>query len=69
VAEVGNRYETRHLAVRDFLRAHPDVAADYAELKRTLTAAHPGDHDAYVDGKAAFMSILVGRALDWRDAP
>jgi GrpB-like predicted nucleotidyltransferase (UPF0157 family) len=47
VAEVGSRYETRHLAVRDLLRAHPDVAADYVECKRTLTAAPLGDRDAY----------------------
>ena len=28
VAEAGSRHEIRDLAVRDFLRSHPDVAAD-----------------------------------------
>lgn len=66
VAEVESQYKTRDLAVRDFLRAHPDVAADYAELKRSLTAAHPGDRDAYINGKAAFMDELITRALRWK---
>lgn len=69
VAEAGSRHEIRHLAVRDFLRSHPEVAAGYAELKRSLMAAHPGDHDAYVDGKAALMVELEARALDWRGVP
>jgi hypothetical protein len=34
-----------------------------------LTAAHPGDHDAYVEGKAAFMAELEARALEWRGIP
>ena len=53
------------LAVRDFLRTHPDVAAQYTRLKRALTAQHPGDRDAYIAGKAQFMSELQARALRW----
>lgn len=66
VAEIGSRHMIRHLAVRDYLRAQPDVARDYAELKRSLTRACPGDHDAYVAGKAAFMATLERRALSFR---
>ena len=65
VAEVGGRYMVADLAVRDFLRTHPDVAEEYARLKRALTAQHPGDRDAYIAGKAPFMTALQARALHW----
>ncbi len=32
VCEVGSGHECRHLALRDFLRAHSDEAAGYAAL-------------------------------------
>ena len=65
VAEVGGRHMVAHLAVRDFLRTHPDVVGEYARLKRALTAQHPGDRDAYIAGKAPFMTALQARALHW----
>lgn len=65
VAELGGQYMQSDLAVRDFLRTHPDVAAEYARLKRALTAQHLGDRDAYIAGKAQFMSELQARALRW----
>jgi GrpB-like predicted nucleotidyltransferase (UPF0157 family) len=51
VVEAGSDHEFRHLAVRDFLRDHPDEAARYAALKRELVARHPQDRLAYIDGK------------------
>jgi GrpB-like predicted nucleotidyltransferase (UPF0157 family) len=65
VAELGGQHMESDLAIRDFLRTHPDVAAEYARLKRALTARHPGDRDAYIAGKAEFMSELKARALRW----
>ena len=65
VAELGGRHMLADLAVRDFLRTHPDVAEEYARLKRALTAQHPGDREAYVAGKAQFMTELQARALRW----
>src|SRR5262245_41659464 len=50
VAELGGRYMVADLAVRDFLRTHPDVAQEYARLKRALTGRHPGDRSAYIAG-------------------
>ena len=55
----------RHLAVRDFLRAHPEPAEQYATLKRRLAAAHPNDIEAYMDGKDAFIKEMEARALAW----
>ena len=41
----------RHLAFRDFLRARPELAHQYSELKQRLALAHPFDIEAYMDGK------------------
>ena len=61
----------RHLAVRDFLRAHPDACAAYAALKRRLAERFPTDAGGYVAGKAHFVLEMQSRALAWaaqRDA-
>jgi GrpB-like predicted nucleotidyltransferase (UPF0157 family) len=57
--------ERRHLAVRDYLRAHPDEVVAYAELKRSLAARAPGDRLAYIEGKDAYVGSLERRALAW----
>ena len=55
----------RHLAVRDYLRAHPEKARQYGVLKQALAEKFPYDIDGYCDGKEAFMKELEGAALDW----
>lgn len=56
----------RHLAVRDYLRAFPQEAAAYGELKRRLARQYPEDIDGYCDGKDAFVRALEQRALAWK---
>ena len=48
-----------HLAVRDYLRAHPEVAGEYGALKKDLARRFPNDIDSYIEGK----SELLGRIL------
>jgi GrpB-like predicted nucleotidyltransferase (UPF0157 family) len=55
----------RHLAVRDFLIAHPEEAAAYGRLKESLARKFPWDIDAYVDGKDTYVKDLEQRALAW----
>jgi GrpB-like predicted nucleotidyltransferase (UPF0157 family) len=55
----------RHLAFRDFMRAHPELARQYSDLKRHLAARHPLDIEAYMDGKDAFIKEMESRALAW----
>jgi GrpB-like predicted nucleotidyltransferase (UPF0157 family) len=52
----------RRLAFRDYLRAHPEQAATYAQLKRRLAAEHKADREAYTDGKAAHIERVMRRA-------
>lgn len=56
----------RHVAFRDYLRAHPASAAEYAALKRALAAQHGADSGAYTDGKTAFIRAVEQRAAAWR---
>lgn len=48
----------RHLAFRDYLRAHPDAARQYSELKRAVAAACGNDLGRYCDGKDAYVKRL-----------
>jgi GrpB-like predicted nucleotidyltransferase (UPF0157 family) len=67
VCAAGSEHERRHLALRDYLRAHPDEAGWYAARKRGLVARHPEDRLAYIEGKADFVAALEQRALEWAD--
>jgi GrpB-like predicted nucleotidyltransferase (UPF0157 family) len=66
VCESGSVWERRHLAFRDWLRAHPDDAEAYGRLKTELAQAHPRDIVAYLDGKTAFIEGLTDRAVAGR---
>ncbi|HZD68949.1 MAG TPA: GrpB family protein [Actinomycetes bacterium] len=37
----------------------PELAAEYAELKRALAREHAGDREAYTRGKAAFVRRVL----------
>lgn len=60
--EAGSAQITRHLAFRDYLIAHPEVAQDYSDLKRGLAAKYPDDSEAYMDGKDGFIREIDRRA-------
>src|SRR5215216_204932 len=65
VVQSGSDHERRHLAVRDFLRAHPEESRAYAEHKRAVVQQAAGSIDAYIAGKNAFVVELERRALAW----
>ncbi len=54
----------RHLAFRDFMRANPDCAQQYSDLKRALAAQYPNDIDSYMDGKDEFVKAMEKRAME-----
>jgi GrpB-like predicted nucleotidyltransferase (UPF0157 family) len=65
LCEAGSHEELRHLAFRDYLRAHPDEAARYGALKRRVAERHPCDRLAYMAGKDEHVAALEARALVW----
>jgi GrpB-like predicted nucleotidyltransferase (UPF0157 family) len=62
IFEVGTENWQRHLIFRDYLRAHPAVAKQYAELKRDLAVRFRNDREAYTNGKSDFISSVVQKA-------
>ncbi len=51
-----------HLLFRDYLRAHPEEAAQYAALKRNLAERFRADRLAYNDAKTAYVEAVVAKA-------
>lgn len=60
---IGSPQWHRPLAFRDYLRAHADAAAEYAELKRELAARHRLDREAYTQAKRPFIDRITAVAL------
>jgi len=53
----------RHLAFRDFLRAHSEWASRLSELKRLLSERHGDDGEAYMAGKDALVREITALAV------
>ena len=56
----------RHLAVRDYLRKHVEVAKRYGALKKRLAQKFPLDIEGYCEGKDAFVKAMEIDALRWK---
>lgn len=67
-SEGSRRDIERHLAVRDYLRAHPAARDAYGALKAELARKYPYDIDGYCDGKESFVRQMEAEALKWRAA-
>lgn len=50
------------LYFRDYLIAHPEVAAEYAELKRRLFQDYEHDRDGYTEAKTDFIRTITRKA-------
>lgn len=55
----------RHLAVRDYLRTHPNTCKEYARLKLILAQKYYNDIDRYCNGKDSFVKRMEQEALKW----
>jgi GrpB-like predicted nucleotidyltransferase (UPF0157 family) len=62
MVEAGFQEHWRRLLFRDYLIERPEVADEYASVKRRLAAHHPRDRVAYSDGKAAFIRRVTAEA-------
>ncbi len=50
----------RHTAFRDYLRAHPEAAAEYSRIKEEGAVLYPQDIEKYIEYKAPFIRRIYG---------
>ncbi len=65
VFAAGNENIVRHMAFRDYLRAHREEALAYEAVKREAAAAHPDNSMAYNDHKSEWVRACQERAKAW----
>lgn len=62
LTRVDSAFWRDHRTFRDWLRGHPDAAAEYSALKRSLAERYPTDREAYIAGKTAFVEDVLRAA-------
>jgi GrpB-like predicted nucleotidyltransferase (UPF0157 family) len=65
VRRAGSFSEQWALLFRDYLRAHVEVAAEYAAVKRRLALRFRNDRRAYVDAKGPLLWEIIRKADAW----
>jgi GrpB-like predicted nucleotidyltransferase (UPF0157 family) len=67
VVKAGGKEEARTLAFRDYLRDHPEIAAEYARLKRQLaqwfSATDAEGREAYAAAKGSVIEQIIQQAM------
>jgi GrpB-like predicted nucleotidyltransferase (UPF0157 family) len=48
-----------HLALRNYLRTHPEAVREYGELKKRLAQRFPDDIDSDIDGKTTMLLKML----------
>ena len=62
MVETTGEFWERHLLFRDYLRAHPETAQDYEQLKRRLAEEFRTNREAYTDAKSDFIQSIETKA-------
>ncbi|SMX37734.1 dephospho-CoA kinase/protein folding accessory domain-containing protein [Octadecabacter ascidiaceicola] len=65
IYEKNSPHIERHLAFREYLREHANVASAYSDLKETLVSVEGQTWGGYLDGKDAFIIETEKDALEW----
>jgi GrpB-like predicted nucleotidyltransferase (UPF0157 family) len=58
----GSQRHTDHIRLRDYLRRHPEVAQEYAALKKKLAEQHRDDRLGYTNAKTEFIAGVLRAA-------
>jgi GrpB-like predicted nucleotidyltransferase (UPF0157 family) len=65
VRRAGSHAEQLALLFRDYLRAHPDDARRYAQLKHRLADQYRNERESYTEAKGPFVWETLARADRW----
>ena len=69
IVEREGRHWKSNLALRDYLRAHPEEARHYEEVKMKVARSGVSSLLKYSEAKSAVVEELLSRALAWRRLP
>lgn len=61
----GDPHLMRHLAFRDYLRAHDQIAKEYGELKSDIAKRSNNDIEHYCDEKDPYVKHHEKIAMEW----
>jgi GrpB-like predicted nucleotidyltransferase (UPF0157 family) len=64
VCDVESKELYRHIAFRNYLREHPEDAAELSELKLQLVEEYAGDRESYIQGKDELVQSILEKALN-----
>ena len=53
----------RHIAFRDYLRAHPDAVREYSRIKEEGARLYPDDIDRYIKHKSPFIERIYRQCI------
>ncbi|MGA9286946.1 MAG: GrpB family protein [Anaerobacillus sp.] len=62
ICEIHGGEWTEKLLFRDYLRVYPEVAEEYASLKRELASKHQFDRPIYTKKKEPFIKSIIEKA-------
>jgi len=61
--ELNSFFWRSHIAFRDYLEQHPEIAREYSALKQGLADIFPNDRGSYTAGKEEFVHSILDRAI------
>jgi GrpB-like predicted nucleotidyltransferase (UPF0157 family) len=61
MSEIDSMEWKNTLLFRDYLRDHPAIAKEYAQLKQQLAMKYPNDREAYLEGKTEFVEGVLAK--------
>lgn len=64
LVERNNDEWKNHLLIKNYYLKYPEVALEYAELKKVLAKKHPDDRAAYRAGKDGFIKSVIKKAKE-----
>jgi len=63
LVKYGSGFWKRHILYRDYLRANPETAMEYYELKKRLVEKYADMREVYTESKTEFINRVLEKAM------